>query len=283
MNNKVKPISGFTLLEVIIAVTILAFISLFTSRMIQQGAKSKAKIQQEMDRANALHAALELMSRDIGLSFHYRDINVELYNAAQKERKKRASPAKKNPADTGSPNPPTPPPPPVDPNQPDPYKLKEEKIHTRFIGENEKLDFTTLNYFRSIKNMPVSDQAEVGYYIEKCSSRLNKEKTSNCLWRRISPYIDDDVKDGGSRAVLLENVKELTFRYIGPGHEEEWVESWRSIDGEEVMKNKFPYAVEITLTVYDTKFNPPKEVAMTVVAPLRFPNNKPDEKSNVVN
>jgi type II secretion system protein J len=82
-----KNRAGFTLLEIMISVTILAFISLFTSRMISQGVKAKGKIQAAIDRTSALNATLSLISKDIEQAFNYRDVNVELYNAAQTERR----------------------------------------------------------------------------------------------------------------------------------------------------------------------------------------------------
>ncbi|MCB0349752.1 MAG: prepilin-type N-terminal cleavage/methylation domain-containing protein [Bdellovibrionales bacterium] len=282
-----KKTAGFTLLEIMISVTILAFISLFTSRMISQGVKAKGKIQADIDRTSALNAALSLISKDIEQAFNYRDVNVELHNAAQTERRSKVTGklAGNNPAGTpGGVNPVTPGgTPALSPEAEEEFKLKEEIIYTQFMGEVDKLNFTSLNNFRPVKNLAQSEQSEIGYYLENCSSRIDKKKSSQCLWRRTSPIIDEDVTDGGNSSVLIENVKSLQFRYLGPGHEEEWVESWKSKEGEEITKNKFPTAVEVTLVILDTKFNPPREIAMTVVAPLRFPNNKKDEKSAVVN
>lgn len=254
--------NGFTLLEVIIAITILAFISIFTANMIQQGVKAKRKIQAEIDRRGSLQSALNLMSQDIRRAFHYRDINTEVYNAAQTARRKKAT----------QPDPPPAPQTPkvLTPDEEEKFKLKEVRTYTRFMGEKDKLDFTSLNNFRPTKNIQQSDQAEIGYYLQSCTSRVKKDITSECLWRRVSPYIDSEVKEGGRSMVLLENIKSLQFRYIGNGHEEEWVEAWRTEGAEEVMKNRFPYAVEISIVAQDIKFDPPKEIAMTIVAPLQF-------------
>jgi len=290
---------GFTLIEVIISITILAFISVFTGRMIQQGIKARRKIQTEMDRSSALRATLSLMVQDIHLAFNYRDIHTELYNAAQTERRNKAIEGKKpgqgnNPGNPGSGNP-NPGNPPgtgnggatstLTPEEEKKYQTKEVVIVSNFIGERDKLSFTSLNNFRATQNIQQSDQAEIGYEIKNCSRRIGENtQTSECLWRRISSYIDDEVKEGGKESVLLENVKSVQFRYLGPGHLEKWAESWKSKGGEEVMKGNFPTAVEITLTIFDNNFKPPKELAMTVVAPVFFPNNKEtkDEKGSIV-
>jgi type II secretion system protein J len=73
---------GFTLLEVMIAVVIMAFISLFTSRMIQQGVQAKKKVQGEFDRTSGIKSALALITQDIQVAFNYHDVNAELFNAA---------------------------------------------------------------------------------------------------------------------------------------------------------------------------------------------------------
>jgi type II secretion system protein J len=282
---------GFTLIEVLIAITIVSFISLFTAQMISQGIKARRKIQEQLDRSSALQSVLNLMSKDIAQAFNYRDVNTEIFNEAQNLRREKAMKAKGGqPAKDGQTGQ-------VDPNQatgqltPEEekkYQLKEVKLFSRFIGESDKLNFTTLNNMRLKENQEVSDQAEVGYDLSNCSKpkrKNSKESASSslCLFRRLSPFIDDKIKEGGNRSVLLENVKSLKFRYLGEGHLEIWNDSWSSVDGEEIMKNKFPLAIEITLTILDTHFTPPKDLALTVVAPLLFPSNKESDKSSVVN
>jgi len=287
-----KSAAGFTLLEIVIAVSIMAFVSIFTARMIQQGLQARSKIQGQIDRSGTLHSALQLMTRDIEMAFNYRDFNVELYNEAQKQRRKRQAkppPPGTPPGTPGSPPPPPPPPPPggVTPTDNDAlakeFPYKENKVYTRFLGDEEKLNFTSLNNFRAARNIKQSDQAEIGYYLENCNSRIKKDSSSRCLWRRTASIIDDDVSEGGKAQVLIENVKELKFRYIGQGSDDEWVNTWKSDGSLNDRDGRFPTAVEISLTIYDRRTDPPKEIAMTVVAALRFPNNKPSEKSGEVN
>lgn len=263
--------AGFTLIEVIIAITIMAFIALFSTRMIQQGIRSRAKFQAENDSRSGLYSALQLVTGDISRALNYRDINVELYNTAQKKRRETKLGGPPKTPQNGQP---PPPPKTLTPQEEEEYKLKEVVTYSRFIGESDSLNFTAISNNRPKANMPISDQVEIGYFLENCSGRLDKTRSSQCLWRRESRYIDDDVKEGGKKLVVLENVRSLKFRFLGPGHTEDWVDKWHTEQGEEVMKGNFPYAVEITLAVNDTRFNPPKELGMTVVAPILFPNEK---------
>ncbi len=85
-----KSASGFTLLEVIIAMMIMAFLSLFTVDAIQKAVKTKAKVQKEIDKTSTLRDALRIMERDINMAFNYRDIAIELYNQTQTQRAKKS-------------------------------------------------------------------------------------------------------------------------------------------------------------------------------------------------
>ncbi len=274
---------GFTLLEVIIAILILSFLSLFTVQSIQRALQTKAKVQGEIDKNATVRDALRTMERDINMAFNYRDINIALYNMAQKQRQKTANtPADKSTTGKGAGATPPPPPLPPQPVDPDKYKLKTEKIYTQFIGEAASLDFTTVSNVRMMENSPISTQAEVGYKLKPCRRRSNQEQSSNCLWRRVDDYFHDDITKDGQETVLLENVTEFKLRYLGPGKTEEWIDTWITSErGDALTKDKFPYAVEITLEIKDPSPKAKdKKLRMTAVAAIRNPNNpeNPEQK-----
>lgn len=281
-----KNNNGFTLIEVIISVTILAFLSMYTAQTIQSGLQSKVKIQKQIDRDSRLRDALKVMADDIRQSFNYHDINIELFNNAQDERKKKASQKKTTPPPTtGTPPPSDPPPSTTTPPVTKEFKKKKEVILTQFIGTSEALHFTSTSHTRSVADTPYSNQAEIGYFLKTCRNRTIKENKSNCLWRRVSPIIDDKVEEDGTETVLLENVQKFELRYLGPQREEEWVDNWMTdVRGDAVTKSTFPYAVEITIEVFNKNLEKDKPLAMTLVAPLSFPNNlkkkNTDEKNN---
>ena len=257
---------GFTLLEILIATVIMAFLTIFTARMISDGVRSRAKIESDIDRETALHDALALMQQDIEKAFNYRDLYAELYNQAQRDRQQSTT----VPPTPAPPTPGQPPPPPATANQ---YPLKQEKVFTQFIGGHHTLNFDSLNNFRNQRNAQVSDQCEIGYYVASCVSLEHPNINMKCLWRRVSPYIGNDVKEGGHATPILEDVKSLRFRYLGNGHVHHWVGSWDSVNGETVMNGRLPMAVEITVSIYDRRFHPPHTISMTIVAMPYFLNN----------
>ncbi|MGE4132444.1 MAG: type II secretion system protein GspJ [Bdellovibrionales bacterium] len=271
---------GFTLIEIIIAMLIMTFLSLFTVQAIRRAFRTKEKVQRDIDKNSTVRDALRIIERDINMAFNYRDPYIELYNEAQKVRKKLAEEQAKKPNPNPNPGTTNPPPTPttnpdagqLDPNQ---YKQKTEKLFTQFIGEKDRLDFTSLSNIRMMEDSKISTQAEIGYHIKSCRRRATQEQSSKCLWRRVSNYIHEDITKEGEETVLLENVTEFSLRYLGPGKDGEWVDSWSSGEGgDDVTKNKFPYAVEITLEVKDSDPKAKdKSLRMTIVASIRNPNN----------
>lgn len=273
MFNQIQNKKAFTLLEVVIALALLSFLSFFTAQSIQKSMQAKRKIQDQIDRQVELREAIDLMVRDIQLAFNYRDPNIELYNAAVDVV--NATPT---PTVTVTPTPtPTPTPPPDTKT----LQKKTAVTVTQFIGDETNLDFSSLSFIRSSADEVASDQAEIGYSLENCRSRGNSNQSSKCLWRRVSPFIDEDIKDGGTKTVILENVERLSFRYKGPEATEEWIRSWSSAgDSSDANKGQFPYAVEISLEVKDDRTDPPKTLGMSAVAQLRFPNNPPKKEAD---
>ena len=146
---------------------------------------------------------------------------------------------------------------------------------THFLGESNSFHFTTLNHFRTQYNAQESNQMEVGYFLDTCQRRNGKGST-RCLWRRFSTQIDDKVDEGGSRAILAEDVTKFQLSYLSGRENDPWVDQWRSDNrGRADHRNKFPNFVKVELEMGE-KSNPDfRPVAMTIVVRIQFPNNQP--------
>jgi type II secretory pathway component PulJ len=255
-----------TLLEVLISVVLLAFISIFTFQTIQTSMKHKNKTQKDIDQQAAVAAALRIMERDISLAFHFRDIAAEVKAQLDEDAKKTSQNPQANPNSTGQ----VTPTPVANPNSETPSR---PKIVTHFIGESNKINLATLGNVRTFQDSKESDQNEVGYSLKSCSSPTTmgggNTSSSQCLVRRVSTLIDEDVEKGGDETVLLENITEFKLKYIGKG-KDEWVEEWKTDNrGDTVTQGMFPTAVEITISTEVNK----RTVTLSTVAALRFPNN----------
>ncbi|MDZ4662314.1 MAG: type II secretion system protein GspJ [Pseudomonadota bacterium] len=266
---------GFTLIEVLVAITILGALSVLTANSIGKALKDRTKVQNEIDHTSNMRDVLRIIERDINLAFNYRNIHYELLKKIKEEAK--APPViPPNPNDPSPPNPVSPNP--VAPAQEELFELKDPPpIRTHFLGEENSLYFSSLSNVRTLKDSLESDQAKIGYFIKPCQSRGGSKvkESSDCLWRKLSPYIDKDLTVGGTDTAILERVEKFELRYFGE-ELEGWQKEWRTDDkGKNEIRNRFPQAVQIRLTMKDKKLDSKKKYSMILVAALRYPNNTP--------
>jgi general secretion pathway protein J len=244
--------NGFTLLEIIIAITILAIISTLTATNIQKSVKFKAKLDLDLADYAAVRDALAIISEDINKAFHWVDINEEL-----KKKMISEAAAKGQPPPFATPI----------PGSVTAQTIPTEKL-TAFVGDKESLYLTTLSHQRTRIDSAESDQAKIGYYIKEVKS-MHDGKPTKALIRRESIILDDDVTKGGTETLLLENIKLLKFRYLG-GDEKDWLDEWKSTSSiDSKFSNKFPEAVEISIETERDKRN----VKLATVAAVHSPNN----------
>ena len=266
ISNKTLPssASGFTLVELVIAISILAVLSVFTADALRRAILNKERTNSSFDGQSKVRDVLKIIERDINLSFHYIDYHAQLYNLSQEERiqrnkdsKKKSTsdkkkdtkedPDKKNPSedpDAKSKDE-------TDIKEAETFTAKKEVSYTEFIGTEDAMDFASLNMSQTRANQSNSDQGEIGYYIKECKNRLDKNKSSKCLFRRVAHLIDDVPEEGGDATVLLENIEEFKLEYLGDEEGAEWVKSWASnSEGlSDATKDKFPLAVKIQLAI----------------------------------
>jgi len=266
--------TGFTLLEILVAITILSSMVISITGAISNALKAKQKIQEQIDDVSHVRDTLRAMERDIHLAFHYRDIEMELEKLIKKQYQPAPIAPGASAVGTGLPANG------MNSTQPNLGTVEErrevprENPETNFIGSDGKIDFVTLNNGRVLRDSRQADFMEVGYYLEECRSLTEDKKSSKCVWRRSSPIVDEDVTKGGDPVVLLENVTEFKFRYFGKG-KQDWVSDWRTDGGGDgATKGNFPWAVEISLTTERKYANgKTKKYSFQLVVPIHFPNN----------
>lgn len=69
---------GFTLLEVILAVTVLALIGTMIYGGFSQTALNKARVEEDVDHSRVIHMALERMTRELSMAFVSTHVNPSL-------------------------------------------------------------------------------------------------------------------------------------------------------------------------------------------------------------
>ncbi len=255
---------GFTLIEIMIAILILAFMGAMTGVSIQRSIKIKAKVEKEIDDDSQLREVVSVLTKDINLAFHWSDPLEIVTTQIGSEATTAGKPnpfvqvdAKGQPLPTPTPNP-----------------IPLDKL-TAFVGDKDSLYLTTLGNERTIRDSQSSDQIKVGYYLKNMRSFKDK-KLSQTLMRRVSNYLDGDVTKGGKESVLIENVKTFKLRYLPEDAKEitdqSWIDAWKSDEGsDDKIKGKFPVAVELEMVLErDGRTSKIK----TIIA-LHMPNNAP--------
>ncbi|QSQ16716.1 type II secretion system protein GspJ [Myxococcus landrumensis] len=117
---------------------------------------------------------------------------------------------------------------------------------TNFVGESDRLLFTTFAHQRLYTDVKESDQAVVEYFVEPSDDRQAKGRLD--LKRRTNPNVDDRMDRGGTTDVLLEGVKKLEFEYWN-SDKKEWDDEWDTRRTEQ--KSILPTRVRMTVTAVD--------------------------------
>lgn len=280
LSNKRAP--GFTLIEVILAITILSTLAILSTQAISRALKARTKIQAEVDDVSALRDSMRMIRTDLNLAFHHQDFEQEITDLASKKSSTGTStPQNANfqgqqyqPYQQA----------PQNPSQPQRQTKRGDPV-THFSGDDEKMNFVTMNNGRTNTATVQADFIEVGYALKDCKN-LSTQKTSGCLFRRVQSILDDDVTTGGNEIVMLENVSEFKLRYIG-SNKQDWVKAWKSTkdssDGATI--GKFPDAVEVSLAVEREMDGKKRTYSMQFVVPIHNPNNidKPSSSKSTQN
>jgi len=117
---------------------------------------------------------------------------------------------------------------------------------TNFIGERDKLLFTTLSHQRLYQDAKESDQAVVEYTVEGSTDRDAHGRQD--LMRRENPALGDHMDRGGTKDALFEDVKKIEFAYWD-SDKKEWDDEWDTRRVE--RKSILPTRVKITITALD--------------------------------
>ena len=201
---------GFTLIEVMIATLIFAFIAIATTEAIRRNRDSKERIDEDIDTYQAIRASFAILRKDFSNVYFLNESDFVPFG----HRKTKTD------ADIN----------------------KYRSIKPSFIGTESAAHFTTLTNYRLYADQHESDQAEVSFYIEKDKndpSMLN-------LYRRQSPIIDEYPDEGGSSYLLLEDLAAFKIRYFDVV-KEQWSDSWDSRN--EGHLGEIPEIIEVTMTV----------------------------------
>lgn len=268
-----KSAQGFTLIEVILAITILATLSMLVGTSLSRALKSKRKIQTEIEDVSTLRDAMRLIKNDINLAYNHYDFETDILKESQKTGNQQQGGGAAgggfggvggNPAggfqqggfQQGT--------------NPNSKKRENTRVTpaTEFNGTETEINFITMNNGRINTSDLQADFIEVGYSLKGCTSLVEekKQESGQCLYRRQQKVLDSDVTKGGTETVLLEGVTDFKLKYMGAG-KLDWNSEWKT-------KTEFPEAVEVTLEIERKFEGKEKKYSLQYIIPLHFPNNQ---------
>lgn len=129
----------------------------------------------------------------------------------------------------------------------DPKRYRDQNDRpTNFVGEKDRLLFTTFAHQRLYTDSKESDQAVVEYFIETSTEKGAKGRQD--LKRRVNPNIGERMDRGGTTDVLFEGIKKLEFEYWD-SERKQWDDEWDTRRTE--RKSFLPTRVRITIVALD--------------------------------
>lgn len=210
-----KPLlkrGGFTLIEVLVAVTLLALISILVWQAMGSTVKSKERFETKDQVFRSVSLAMARVSHDLKTAFLFSRPEILGLSVNGEQMSKNVF---------------------IGVNQ----------------GELDKVTFVTFNHLRYVKDSKESDQAEVGYFVENGTVETEEgEALVPILKKREASPPDTQPEEGGRVINVLEGVKEFDLRYYREDRDE-FVEGWDSTGIDNL--NKLPLAVEMTMAVAD--------------------------------
>jgi general secretion pathway protein J len=206
---------GFSLLEVLVAATLLAGVGLVMASMYRLSIHGQETVRDMQHRLHEGRVAMNVMLREISMAYLSTHVNMESMSADGQRK-------------------------------------------TFFDGNTDKLDFTTLSHRRLMRNVPESDQAEIGYSLGRHDDFPGEE----VLIRREKIPLDGSPGRGGNEMVLCSGVKEFEISYWD-ARQEEWGSDWvvefedlidpevalQTDEGEQDKMDWLPYRVKVRLVL----------------------------------
>lgn len=212
MNKK-----GFTLIEVLVSVGILAMIMGSVFQSTRQTLDSKERIEKRDAIYHQGRVALRKITDDLSMSFLIKSPAERAAAAAVTGMATAEVPTRPRPIT---------------------FFIGEDR------GERDEVRFTTLSNIRLFKNAKQSDQARVRYSV---SASPDDPQMIN-LVRTFSPHLNENDTVEGSSFVMAENIREFSIEYYDL-RKQEWERTWNTATID--WKDRLPRAVRVTLSFPD--------------------------------
>jgi prepilin-type N-terminal cleavage/methylation domain-containing protein len=233
---------GFTLIEILIAMTIMAFISMQIFMALRGSFSRRESFLARNDFHNAITLAIGVIERDFQLLYSPKVMVPDW--------RKEKQPTEDEPGREGAS---------FLENIPSNEQNASSEFwgdlidvtgvrHSRLIGQQSSLSFLSAGHLRIYQDAPESIFAKVSYEFQEDPYPAEGLEGTFVLMKRVNTDVfnmDEDDNDHTHSYPLLNGITEFQFRYYEKG-KETWHNNWDTQSTE--FKNIFPDAIEIQLT-----------------------------------
>ena len=164
---------GFTLIEVVVGVALLATVMTLIYTTTYQSIRAKEKVDRRREIYHDVRVALNKVSQDISMAF--------LLNGDAQTGRHEGRPT------------------------------LSTVLRGIDSGNRDQIYFATLGHLRLFRGAKESESAEVGYQVEN-DPKADKFDSLRIM-RRESKWVDEDPEEGGSWFPLIGNVKHFNLEY----------------------------------------------------------------------
>ena len=237
----IRSSRGMSLLEVLLALSIFAFMFVFISRAVKQNYRQANKLSQGIRSKNSFSHSLSMMRRDLRSLSYFVDIheNLAISFPPQEESSDEETDGQSPPQDQA--------------------RSSDGKLGGRqakgqallfspyfvFEGGSREIQFVSYTYSALAKEPDLRQWLKIRYHVEDCPDKSQ----GLCLIRSANPYWDplDSEDEWQESLALLRNLQSIEFSYAEGDNflQNEWEDEWQ---------------VEQSLTQQDAAFNYPYKI-----------------------
>lgn len=230
-----KNSKGMTLLEILVAISLLSFMFIFIVQAVKQSRRQAKKIKQDITWKSSLSNVLDLIRQDFQGVSYFLDIHQNLEVIVYEEEEETPQEILKRAEDQSKDS--------EAPQKSFPVNLSPYFI---FEGKEDEVRFYSYSFSNSILDKSSAQWMEIRYQIKDCSA-LEGNSSSRCLIRLAGRYWDvEEEKEEEENLILLRDFDSLKFSYSDAGDlsDDIWDEEWSAKGSSWQHKNSsFFYSV----------------------------------------
>lgn len=223
-NSKFKPGGqkyqrGMTLLEVLVSISIFAFMFLFIAQVTKQSHRQVKKIKKDTRSSYSLSHVLDIMRQDFRGVAYLLDLNYNFYAQFPIEMEKDQSLGFEEEKSLGR------------ANQEAQKAYLPIFFSTQYVfqGTEREVEFSSYSFLKSSDLESLAQWIKIRYSVESCPQSGEGSK-ADCLFRSVKKFWNNEVKEDEEeeKLILLRGFQSLSFFYASSVDflEGEWKKEW---------------------------------------------------------